>query len=76
MVKRKKPSPSELKNKTLLRKSLVAKSNIKKGDVFSTNNLTTKRPGSGISPMEWDNYIGKKADNDYLKDDLIKGKLI
>ena len=71
----KKPSFSELKNITHIRKSLVAKSNIKKGDVFSTNNLTTKRPGSGISPMEWDNYIGKKADNDYLKDELIKGKL-
>ena len=67
----KKPSRSELSNLHIVRKSLVAKTKIKKGDLFSDSNLTVKRPGSGISPMEWDNIIGTKAQIDYEEDDLI-----
>ncbi|MEA3495095.1 MAG: N-acetylneuraminate synthase, partial [Bacteroidota bacterium] len=54
----KKPSPSELKNKDIARKSIVAKIKIKKGDIFTEENLAVKRPGTGINPMEWDNVIG------------------
>ena len=53
------------------RKSLVAKQNIKKGDLFSENNLTIKRPGSGISPMKWEEIIGTISKKNYKKDDLI-----
>lgn len=67
----KKPSPSELKNIKIARKSLVAKRAIKKGEVFSEQNLTCKRPGSGISPMKWREYIGQAAQKDYDEDDLI-----
>jgi N,N'-diacetyllegionaminate synthase len=68
----KKPSKSELKNIPIARKSIVAKLNIKKGDSFSKNNITTKRPGLGLSPMEWNNVIGKKAKKDFKADDLVE----
>ena len=68
----KKPSPSEFENIKIARKSLIAKKNIKKGEVFSEHNLTTKRPGTGISPIEWDQYIGQNSNYDYKKDDFIK----
>ncbi len=68
----KKPSPSESKNMPIARKSIVAKNSIKKGEKFSKKNLTVKRPGTGISPMEWDNLIGKIANDDYEMDDLIR----
>jgi N,N'-diacetyllegionaminate synthase len=68
----KKPSPSEIKNMPIARKSIVAKNSIKKGEKFSKKNLTVKRPGSGVSPMEWDNVIGKVANHDYEMDDLIR----
>ncbi len=68
----KKPSPSEIKNMPISRKSIVAKNSIKKGEKFSKKNLTVKRPGTGISPMEWDNLIGKIANDDYEMDDLIR----
>jgi|TARA_B100000315_G_scaffold260430_1_gene321744 N,N'-diacetyllegionaminate synthase len=68
----KKPSPSETKNIPIARKSIVAKKPIKKGERFSENNLTVKRPGSGISPMEWDDYIGKRSGKEYHADDLIQ----
>ena len=55
----------------IIRKSLVAKTNIKKGEVFNNKNLTTKRPGTGKPPSLWDNYIGKKAKKNYIKDQLI-----
>ena len=55
----------------IARKSIVAKTKIKKGEVFSSENLTTKRPGSGISPMKWDSIIGKVAKRDYSLDDLL-----
>ena len=64
-------SPSEAKNKSIARKSLVAKAIIKKGEFFTEENLTIKRPGTGISPMRWDEVIGTKAVNDYQEDDLI-----
>lgn len=67
----KKPSPSELKNKPIVRKSIVAAKNIKKGEVFTEENITVKRPGNGISPMRWDEVLGKEASKDYKQDDLI-----
>ena len=67
----KKPSPSETVNMVVVRKSVVAKKNIKKGDILDENNLCTKRPGSGISPMRWDEVVGTIATKDYKKDELI-----
>lgn len=64
-------SASELKNKNVVRKSIVASKDVKKGDFFSQENLTVKRPGTGISPMRWDEVIGKVASHDFNKDDLI-----
>lgn len=68
----KKPSASELKNIEIARKSIVAATDIRKGDVFSVVNITVKRPGNGISPMKWDEIIGKIAQKDFLTDDLIE----
>lgn len=68
----KEPSKSELKNIAIARKSIVAKKDIKKGEVFTEENLTVKRPGEGISPMKWDQIIGTEATFDFLADDLIK----
>ena len=68
----KKPSRSEIKNIPIARKSIVAKNPIKKGERFSDDNLTVKRPGTGISPMEWDSVIGSKADRSYHIDELIE----
>tara|TARA_B100000900_G_scaffold365186_1_gene340281 strand:+ start:1163 stop:2161 length:999 start_codon:yes stop_codon:yes gene_type:complete len=67
----KKPSLSEKKNIPIARKSIVASQPIKKGDLFSEDNLTVKRPGTGISPMKWDAVLGKNASCNYKKDDLI-----
>jgi N,N'-diacetyllegionaminate synthase len=64
-------TPSESKNKPIARKSLVALKDIKKGEVFSYGNITTKRPGTGISPMRWDEIIGRTAHRDFLEDELI-----
>ena len=55
----------------MTRKSIVAGKSIKKGELFTENNLTTKRPGTGLSPMEWDSIIGKVAKRDYQIDDLL-----
>ena len=68
----KKPTNIEIQNMEAARKSIVTKTEIKRGDVFSEENLTTKRPGTGISPMLWDKYIGKKSMKDYKKDTLLK----
>ncbi|GIW21345.1 MAG: N,N'-diacetyllegionaminic acid synthase [Candidatus Sericytochromatia bacterium] len=68
----KKVSESALKNLYIVRKSIVAKAKIKKGDVFTEENLTVKRAGKGISPMEWENIIGKISNKDYQEDDLIE----
>lgn len=68
----KKPSKSELRNLPIARRSIVAKTNIKKGELFTKNNLTVKRPGTGISPMKWDEIIGSIAAINYVVDDLIQ----
>ncbi len=68
----KEPSKSELKNKPIARKSIVASCKIKKGDIFSVNNLTVKRPATGISPMKWNEIIGTTAQRDYQLDDFIQ----
>jgi N,N'-diacetyllegionaminate synthase len=67
----KKPSKSEKPNITMARKSIVASKSIKKGELFTEKNITTKRPGTGISPMEWDSILGKVAERDYQLDDLL-----
>ena len=67
----KKPSPSERPNMEVARKSIVAAKPIKKGEVFSKDNLAVKRPGNGISPMRWDEIVGTVASKDYNMDDLI-----
>ncbi len=69
------PTPSEHNNISVARRSIVAREYIKKGEIFTNENLTTKRPGIGISPMDWDNVIGKKAEKDYLPDTLIEQTL-
>ena len=68
---KKKVTPSESVNVAIARKSIVASSSIKKGDKLTIKNITTKRPGTGISPMKWDEIIGTSAQKDYLLDDLI-----
>jgi N,N'-diacetyllegionaminate synthase len=68
----KEPSESEKRNIIVARKSIVAKTNIKIGEAFTINNLTTKRPGNGISPMQWDELIGKIAKKDFAMDDIIE----
>ncbi len=70
---RKEPSPSEKTNMVAVRKSIVAAKEIKKGEIFTEDNLTTKRPGDGMSPMKWSLIIGKKADKDYHVEDKIDG---
>ncbi|WFE67927.1 N-acetylneuraminate synthase [Thiomicrospira sp. R3] len=67
----KRPSTSEQKNMQVARKSLVALTDIKKGETFSEQNLTVKRPGLGISPMRWNEIIGQVAQKDYQADELI-----
>lgn len=63
--------PSEYNNRDIARKSIVAKINISKGDIFTADNLTVKRPGNGMSPMEWYNLIGKIAIRDFKEDEMI-----
>ena len=65
-------SDSEKKNRDIARKSIVAKSNISKGEIFSKDNLTVKRPGNGISPMKWFDVLGQKASRDFEEDELIE----
>jgi len=64
-------SSSEKENKDIARKSITAIQKINKGDIFTEDNITVKRPGNGISPMKWDEVIGSKAKKNYLFDDLI-----
>jgi N,N'-diacetyllegionaminate synthase len=68
----KRPSPSEVKNMPIARKSLVAACDILKGEVFSETNLTIKRPGIGISPMLWDKVLGCTAPRNFAPDELIE----
>lgn len=67
----KRPTAHEQANMTVVRKSLVAARPIRAGELFSEHNLTTKRPGTGISPMQWDAWIGKPASRDFAANDLI-----
>ncbi len=71
-IKEKKPSEVELKNRLVARKSIVAKIAIKAGEVLNESNITTKRPGSGINPMRWNEVIGRKAIRDFEEDELIE----
>lgn len=64
-------TPSEAKNRPIARKSLVAARPIRTGEAFTNENITTKRPGTGISPMRWDEVMGQVAQKDYKEDDLI-----
>ena len=68
----KRVTESERANLSVARKSIVAKTDIRKGEIFSDSNLTTKRPGSGISPMKWNNVLGTAAIRDFQKDELIE----
>lgn len=68
----KRPTNNELLNSLVVRKSLVAACDIQMGETFTETNLTVKRPGSGISPMFWDAFIGKTADRDYVMDEIIE----
>lgn len=66
------PSNNEQKNISVVRKSLVANCAIKAGNAFTTENLTTKRPGGGISSLYYWDYLGREAKNDYCEDELIR----
>lgn len=68
----KEPSFSEMANKGVARKSIVASRSIKQGEAFSEENLTTKRPGTGISPMKWYEVIGQVAPRDFSEDEIIE----
>ena len=65
-------SASEFENIKIARKSIVAATDIKAGEILSENNLTTKRPGTGISPMKWYDVVGTKAVRDFKSDELIE----
>jgi len=68
----KQPTGSELVNRDIARKSIVAKCGIKAGTVFTEDNITVKRPGNGISPMKWFEVLGQKAPRDFIQDELIE----
>ena len=72
----KRRTASETKNISVARKSIVAKTTIRAGEVFTEENITVKRPGSGISPMRWYEVIGKISDRDYTEDQIISGDSI
>ncbi len=67
----KEPSASEMKNIKIARKSIVARVDIQKGQVFTEDNITTKRPGDGISPMKWEAVLGQIASRDFSEEELI-----
>ncbi len=66
------PTKSEKKNIEIARKSIVARTSIKEGELFSTENLAVKRPGNGISPMKWFDIMGMEAKRDFQEDELIE----
>jgi N-acetylneuraminate synthase len=68
----KRPSASERRNRPVARKSLVAAQPIRAGELFTPQNLTAKRPGTGLSPMRWDDVIGRSAPRDFAADELIE----
>jgi N,N'-diacetyllegionaminate synthase len=63
--------PSELANRGIARKSIVTSKVVKAGEVFTSKNLTTKRPGTGVSAIEWDRFLGKVAHRDYIVDEFV-----
>ncbi|PUZ21239.1 N-acetylneuraminate synthase [Chitinophaga costaii] len=67
----KQTSPSEIENMAIVRKSIVASRVIAKGEHYTEDNLTVKRPGTGISGMEWDRVIGQVAPRDFEEDEMI-----
>ena len=69
---KKEPSEAELKNMEVVRKSIVAARKIEKGEFFSKENITVKRPGTGISPMLWNEVIGQKAKRSFNEDEIIE----
>ena len=69
---KKRVTDSERKNKKIARKSIVAKKKIKKCDILTEENITCKRPGNGISPMKWDDILGKVSSKDFEEDQLIE----
>lgn len=69
---KKKPADIELSNINIARKSIVAKKFIKRGEVLSEENITTKRPGNGISPMLWKSVLGTNAIRNFEEDELIE----
>ena len=68
----KQPSPSEISNIIIARKSIVAARNIQKGEILTEENITCKRPGDGITPMKWDEIIGTTAVRDFSEDEKIE----
>lgn len=68
----KKPMPSEIANKVVARKSIIAKKTIVKGEILTEENITTKRPGSGLSPMRWHEVLGTRAVRDFEEDEMIE----
>ena len=68
----KKVTESERRNINIARKSIVARTAIKKGELLTEQNLTCKRPGNGVSPMEWYNVLGTVAVRDFEEDELIE----
>lgn len=68
----KKPAVSEISNRAVARKSIIAAKDIKKGELFTVENLTTKRPGTGINPMRWYEVLGTVAKRDFKEDELIE----
>jgi len=68
----KRPTASELRNKPIARKSIVARRAIRAGEVFSADNIVAKRPGTGLSPMLWDQVIGRPAMRDFAADEMIE----
>ncbi|WP_026671002.1 N-acetylneuraminate synthase [Butyrivibrio sp. AE3006] len=68
----KEPTEAELKNRLVARKSIIAARDIKKGELLTEDNLTTKRPGNGISPMKWNEVTGTSAIRDFAEDELIE----
>lgn len=64
-------TPIEMQNRIVARKSIIAKRPIKKGEIFSEENITMKRPGNGISPMHWHEIMGMKSESDFNEDELV-----
>jgi N,N'-diacetyllegionaminate synthase len=68
----KRPGASERRNIAVARKSLVAACSIRSGELFTEHNITVKRPGDGISPMRWDEIIGRRASRHFAADEVIE----